>query len=127
MTSLQIPLSWLDCLDIITRDQALEDPKQTKNWRTVKTPIEIANCLMLRNKRHFGQAHGTMFTAPPLSHEIDWGANSIVSELLLEGNYKRSELSHTAKLLLEQRKRETDAPIIAETITEKDQKQRIKV
>eukprot|EP00957_Ditylum_brightwellii_P080294 6107083-Ditylum_brightwellii.AAC.1 len=80
--SLQIPLSWPGCPDIITRDQA----------------------------------HGTMLTVPPLSHEIDWGPNSITLELLLEGNYEWSELSHTAKLLLEHCKRETNGPLIAEKI-----------
>eukprot|EP00957_Ditylum_brightwellii_P073714 5601843-Ditylum_brightwellii.AAC.1 len=58
-----------------------------------------------------------MFTVLLLSHEIDWGANSIMLELLLEGNYKRTKLLHTAKLLLEHCKREMDAPLIAEKLS----------
>eukprot|EP00957_Ditylum_brightwellii_P027877 2106305-Ditylum_brightwellii.AAC.1 len=81
ITSLQIPLSWPDCPDIITRDQILEDPKQTKDLRTVENCKEIASYLMLRNKRYFGQAHGTMFTVPPLSNDIGWGTNYIALEL----------------------------------------------
>eukprot|EP00957_Ditylum_brightwellii_P112114 8548247-Ditylum_brightwellii.AAC.1 len=127
MTSFQIPSSWTDCPDIIPRDQALEDQKQTKEWRIVETPKEIANYLMLRNKRHFGQAHVTIFTVLLLSHEIDWGSYSIMSELLLEGTYKRSELSHTAKLLQDNCKRETDTLITTEKITKNEWKQRIKV
>eukprot|EP00957_Ditylum_brightwellii_P202887 15332236-Ditylum_brightwellii.AAC.1 len=77
-----------DCPETIPRDHALKDPKQTQDWRTVETPKEITNYLMLRNKRNFGQTHGAMFILPPLSHEIDRGTNSISLKLLLEGTYK---------------------------------------
>eukprot|EP00957_Ditylum_brightwellii_P018311 1379092-Ditylum_brightwellii.AAC.1 len=75
MIPLQIPSSWPNCPKNIPRDYALEEPKQAKKWRTVDTPNESAKYLMLRNKHHFGQAHGTMFTVSPLLHEMDWGAN----------------------------------------------------
>eukprot|EP00957_Ditylum_brightwellii_P129663 9890891-Ditylum_brightwellii.AAC.1 len=127
MSFLPILSSWSDCPKTIPQHYTLEEPKQIEEWRTVETPTEIAKCLILRNKRHFGQAHGAMFTVNPLFHEIDWRANSITSELILEGTYKKSELSHTAKLLLEHYKKETNALTIAEKITKKEWKQRTKV
>eukprot|EP00957_Ditylum_brightwellii_P158260 12046533-Ditylum_brightwellii.AAC.1 len=98
-------LSTWNCPETIPRDHALEDPKQTQYWRT---------------------AHGTVFTVLPLSNEIDWGANSTTSELLLECTYKRSEFLCAAKLLLEHCKREIDTPIIAEKAAKKEWKQHIK-
>eukprot|EP00957_Ditylum_brightwellii_P063926 4849875-Ditylum_brightwellii.AAC.1 len=64
ISSLQIPSSCSNFPETIPRDYTLEEPKQPKEWRTVYTPDEIAKYLMLRNKCHFGQAHGTMFTVP---------------------------------------------------------------
>jgi hypothetical protein len=41
--------------------------------------------LLERNKNHFGQAHGTPFTLPPLN-KLDWTASSQQAESLLAGN-----------------------------------------
>ena len=65
----------------------LEDPKLTKQWRTVTDPTEIEHYLLLRNYQHFGQAHGTPFTMPPLSDMVDWTATTNQSHEILTGRY----------------------------------------
>ena len=42
------------------------DPKQCTDWQMVDVPTEIVQHLQTRNRKHFGQAHGTPFTVPPL-------------------------------------------------------------
>ena len=42
-----------------------EDPHQCTDWRQIDVPTEILHHLRERNRRHFGQAHGTPFTVPP--------------------------------------------------------------
>eukprot|EP00957_Ditylum_brightwellii_P114097 8698952-Ditylum_brightwellii.AAC.1 len=54
----------------------------------------------MENKLHFGQAQGTPFTVLSFSVEVDWGANSVTSELILEGNYTNAELLDIEQLLL---------------------------
>jgi hypothetical protein len=47
-----------------------------------------------------GQAHGTPFTVPLLLHEINWSANPIASESILEGKYSNGGLDENQQLLL---------------------------
>ena len=42
------------------------DPKTCVEWQIVDVPTEIVQLLKDRNHRHFGQAHGTPFTIPPI-------------------------------------------------------------
>ena len=63
------------------------------SWRKVKMPAEILHYLTLRNRRHFGQAHNTPFTVPPLSQYFDWAANSPISEAFLKGQFNDTELT----------------------------------
>ncbi len=91
ISSLQIPSSWP-----VTEDgflsSTVENPKTCSSWKTVSTPSEIEFFLQMRNRQHFGQAQGTPFTVPPLSQRFDWAANSIESELTLEGNFTSDDL-----------------------------------
>ena len=73
--------------------------------------------LVLRNCRHFGQAHGTPFTKLPLSQKIDWGANSITSDLILEGNYTDDDIDEFTRMVIEQSKALTALDSISGQIT----------
>eukprot|EP00957_Ditylum_brightwellii_P149069 11350747-Ditylum_brightwellii.AAC.1 len=81
ITSLQVPVTWPESdidIDSVTH---LDNPKEAEHWKIVEMPEEIATYLKLWNRLHFGQAHGTPFTVPPLLVSFDWAANSITSEL----------------------------------------------
>eukprot|EP00957_Ditylum_brightwellii_P161619 12305375-Ditylum_brightwellii.AAC.1 len=93
----------------------------------VDTPQDIAFYLKLRNQLHFGQPQGTPFTIPPLKHKVDWAANLITLELILNGDYSNEELDVLAKKLLNHCKREKENLTIGESITEKEWKNKIKV
>jgi hypothetical protein len=47
-----------------------DDPYQCEDWQQIDVPTEILAQLRQRNRRHFGQAHGTPFTVPPLSEDL---------------------------------------------------------
>eukprot|EP00957_Ditylum_brightwellii_P131985 10063840-Ditylum_brightwellii.AAC.1 len=57
--SLQIPVTWPSSDSDENQIHALENPKEEKHWRTVKTPREIVFYLKLRNRLHFGEAKGS--------------------------------------------------------------------
>jgi hypothetical protein len=50
----------------------------------IHEPAELRKLLMLRNITHFGQAHGTPFTLPPLN-QINWSASDNISTQLING------------------------------------------
>jgi len=77
-----------------------ENPKTCTNWKTVDLPQEVMDHLRQRNRTHFGQAQGTPFTVPPLSHDIDFTASTMATELVLEGEYDGGDLSETTRLLI---------------------------
>ena len=56
---------------------------------------------MERNRRHFGQAHGTPFTIAPLADLINWQADTDTAELILKGEYTNDELDDVTQLLLQ--------------------------
>eukprot|EP00957_Ditylum_brightwellii_P091506 6968067-Ditylum_brightwellii.AAC.1 len=85
ITLIQIPASWPDANTSISLQMQLEDPKSGTMWRLVELPKEILHYLTICNRRHFGQTMGTLFTVPPLSQHFDWAANSMTSELMLQG------------------------------------------
>jgi hypothetical protein len=51
------------------------DPKQCNDWQIIDVPSEIVNQLKKRNQLHFGQAHGTPFTVPPLLDQLGFTGN----------------------------------------------------
>jgi hypothetical protein len=118
-TSLQIPTDWPSLHTDVADVQTLTDPKSINKddtlWRTVDLPEEIIYYLRLRNRLHFGQAQGTPFTVPPLSELIDWQASSKTSDLVLEGDYTKSDLEN---LLLRHCKQTTALDSISAEITE---------
>eukprot|EP00957_Ditylum_brightwellii_P156295 11896259-Ditylum_brightwellii.AAC.2 len=111
---LQVLITWPDAdIDTSTVTQ-FDNPKEATYWKTVETPKEIATYLKLQSWLHFEQAHGTPFTVPPLSIKVDWAANSIILELVLEGEYSNSKLVQSK--LLEHCKKAQDARIVGERI-----------
>eukprot|EP00957_Ditylum_brightwellii_P100017 7622569-Ditylum_brightwellii.AAC.1 len=113
---LQILITWPDP-DIETSTVTqLDNPNKAEYWKTVETPSKIATYLKLQSQLHFGQAHGTPFTVPPLSIEVDWATNLITSELVLEGEYSNSELEFLKGKLLNHCKKNQDTRVIGERI-----------
>ena len=72
---------------------------------------------MKRNRSHFGQAHGTPFTMPPLSDSIGFTASSNECELILEGNYTNDELDETTQCLIKNLKKCTQLDEIKSELT----------
>jgi hypothetical protein len=60
------------------------DPDTVKAWKMIHDHETLQRYLIERNKNHFGQAHGTPFTLPPLS-KLDWGASGQHAESVLNG------------------------------------------
>ena len=82
-----------------------EDPKQCQEWQTIDIPSEVLAHLQTRNRRHFGQAHGTPFTIPPLSDDFGFCANTLAAEEVLEGSYDYDKVDDPeVRLLLEKLK-----------------------
>ena len=84
---LEIPASWPRPFTPLSDTTSLEDPKLCNNWTLITEPSEIEYYLLLRNRLHFGQAQGTPFTVPPLSHDLNWSANTQAAEEILAGTY----------------------------------------
>ncbi|KAI2499112.1 hypothetical protein MHU86_15382 [Fragilaria crotonensis] len=49
-----------------------DDPKNCSEWQLIDIPTDIVQHLQQRNQKHFGQAHGTPFTVPPLSTSLQY-------------------------------------------------------
>jgi hypothetical protein len=58
----------------------------------IHEPEELKKLLMLGNITHFGQAHGTPFTVPPLN-QINWSASDSLSTQLINGQLPSELLS----------------------------------
>ena len=100
---LEIPASWPERDTNVQSITDLEDPKSATLWRIVTDPYDIEHYLMLRNRMHFGQAHGTPFTIPPLSDHLDWTASMPAADEILQGSYVPSEeLSEMCKQVLQE-------------------------
>jgi hypothetical protein len=46
------------------------------SWSVLTDLVEIRRALICRNRLHFGQAHGTFPTVPPLSNAVGWTAST---------------------------------------------------
>jgi hypothetical protein len=77
-----------------------EDPKTCDDWQTIDVPDEIVHHIQARNRKHFGQAHGTPFTCEPLKTEMGFCGDGPGSEALLQGQYHSHPLSPQIQLLL---------------------------
>jgi exonuclease III len=77
------------------------DPKTCVQWRQIDVPTEVLYHLQQRNKEHFGQAHGTPFTIPPLSIDLGFCGDGPASAAMLDGSYDSSMLDSNVGLLVQ--------------------------
>ena len=71
-----------------------DDPKTCTHWKMIDIPTEILHHLQARNRRHFGQAHGTPFTIPPLVEELGFTAKTLYGLQILDGTYDTKYVVH---------------------------------
>lgn len=77
------------------------DPKTCVQWRQIEVPTEVLHHLQQRNRDHFGQAHGTPFTIPPLSTDLGFCGDGPGSIAMLDGSYDCSALDSNVALLVQ--------------------------
>jgi hypothetical protein len=66
-------------------DQYPYEPTEINEWEPVQEHEMLQEFIQKRNIIHFGQAHGTPFTQPPLN-KMDWHAESIAAKEVLQGS-----------------------------------------
>ena len=76
------------------------NPKACTEWQTIDVPSEIVDNLQRRNQLHFGQAHGTPFTIPPLSDDLGFQGDGIASHDILHGQYETTGLQENVAILI---------------------------
>ena len=77
-----------------------QDPKTCTEWRLINVPTEIVEHIQQRNKAHFGQAHGSPFTTPPLLDDLGFCGDGPGATEILHGRYDHTLFSDHVKLLL---------------------------
>ena len=77
-----------------------ELPDNEGSWRTVRVPEEIEHLLLARNQLHFGQAHGTPLTRPPLSMAVQYNGSGIQAQAILDGTYDSTSLAEPTALFI---------------------------
>ena len=97
---LEIPRSWPPPGTEVQAINHLEDPQKCRDWILVTDLKAIEYYLLLRNRLHFGQAHGTPFTIPPLSEDLDWAASTSTADAVLKGTYRTTLQNHQSQALL---------------------------
>lgn len=111
---LEIPDDWPPPFTLIEPTTTLSNPKEANSWRTITDPPAIEYYLLLRNRFHFGQAHGSPFTVGSLQHDISWAADSPQSEMILEGTYiPQEQVPDICNEVIQACQRRTDNPIIS--------------
>jgi enamine deaminase RidA (YjgF/YER057c/UK114 family) len=77
------------------------EPTEVSEWEPIHEHEILQKFVQQRNIIHFGQAHGSPFTQPPLNR-LDWQAESIEAKEILQGSVPISLLSnneYTNKIL----------------------------
>ena len=77
------------------------DPKACQEWQTIEVPSEIVEHLQTRNKAHFGQAHGTPFTTPPLADDLGFCGDKPGAAQILQGQYDDTPFAESVRLLIQ--------------------------
>ena len=78
-----------------------EDPKTCTEGRVIDVPSEVVEHLQRRNRIHFGQAHGTPLTVPPLAEELGSCADGPSCDAALTGHYDTSQFDNNVALVLQ--------------------------
>jgi hypothetical protein len=79
----------------------MDDPKTCTQWKMVDIPTEILHHLQSRNRKHFGQAHGTPFTITPLVDDLGFTSHTSHGELILDGRYDASHLDDSVQVIIQ--------------------------
>jgi hypothetical protein len=74
-------------------DQYPYEPNESTEWEPVHDHEILQEFIQKRNIIHFGQAHGSPFTQPPMNR-LDWQADSFEAKEILNGSVPISVLSH---------------------------------
>ncbi len=72
-----------------------DNPKSCTQWTQVNIPTEVVRHLQDRNRAHFGQAHGTPFTVPPLSDHLGFTGSGPAQDQMLNGEFNVSPYAST--------------------------------
>jgi exonuclease III len=106
-----------------------DDPKNCTDWRVIDIPSEIIHHLQTRNQRHFGQAHGTPFTIPPLSTAFQFTGEGIATNEVLSGVFDLPNIDEDVELLLRHLKTSAEMEQIrcTATISDEDLQGKLKV
>ena len=89
---------------------------------TIDIPEEIVANLQKRNRKHFGQAHGSPFTVSPLSDDLGFHGIGPNAQLIMNGQYDTSPFDENVRLLLQHLQLSQEMMEIesVSTITEKE-------
>jgi exonuclease III len=77
-----------------------EDPRTCVEWKQIDVPTDILHHLQQRNREHFGQAHGTPFTIPPLVNDLGYRCEGAAVDEILKGTYNQQHLDPQVALLI---------------------------
>jgi hypothetical protein len=69
------------------------EPDEITEWEPIHEHERLQEFIQKRNIIHFGQAHGTPFTKPPLTR-LNWTAESIEAKEILQGSVPLTLLSN---------------------------------
>ena len=92
LNRIDIPQTWPDPTNY-DESQPRPDPKQCNTWKTITNPEDIDFYIRMRNRGHFGQAHGMPFTTTPLSDNINWEATTLSAQEISEGHSQIDTIS----------------------------------
>ncbi len=122
LNRIDIPKSWPLPTSENLQSHPIEDPAHCTEWKTVTNPDHIESYIRLRNRGHFGQAQGTPFTELPLRDDINWQADSITSDDILNGHHQIDSIQSIpqCQVLLDTCKVATELDLIPYYIWEKD-------
>ena len=105
------------------------DPKSCTEWQQIDVPTEVLFHLQQRNRKHFGQAHGSPFTIPPLSEDLGYRCDGPSAAQILDGTYDSGGMDANVALLLDHLKQTDEMAALASsaTVTEQEYCGKLKV
>jgi hypothetical protein len=107
----------ISCIEVPVDPMADPKASTTKEWRVVDAPEEVTKLLQDRNKKHFGQAHGTFPTVTPFKTYVDWAANTVEAEMILEGDFETSEFEEISNLVVKHMEKNTPLDSVSTALT----------
>jgi hypothetical protein len=78
LTSIEIP-------HLNNKHEKTDIPEEATVWKRVTDPTVVEDKLLTRNKQHFSQAQGTLFTRPEMQDHIKYEGVSQAVDILLQG------------------------------------------